>query len=66
MVAGEKFTKRGMAEHHMHKLHGLSKDEYEKSNVWEHVELKYPAMTNEPWYFIWTGGEEPVLHINRH
>lgn len=66
MVAGEKFTKRGMAEHHMHKLHGLPKDEYEKSNVWEHVELKYPAMTNEPWYFIWTGGEEPVLHINRH
>lgn len=66
MVAGEKFTKRGMAEHHMHKLHGLSKDEYEKSNVWEHVELKYPAMTNEPWYFIWTGGEEPVLHINHH
>lgn len=66
MLAGEKFTKRGMAEHHMHKLHGLSKDEYEKSNVWEHVELKYPAMTNEPWYFIWTGGEEPVLHINRH
>lgn len=66
MVAGEKFTKRGMAEHHMHKLHGLSKDEYRKSNVWDHVELKYPAMTNEPWYFIWVDRDEPVLRINRH
>lgn len=66
MVAGEKFTKRGMAEHHMHKLHGLSKDAYEESNVWEHVEVEYPAMTNEPWYFIWIDREEPVLRINRH
>lgn len=65
MVAGEKFTKRGTAEHHMHKLHGLSKDEYRKSNAWGIVELKYPAMTNEPRYFIWTDREEPVLHINR-
>lgn len=66
MVAGDKFTKRGIAEHHMHKLHGLSKDEYEKSNVWEHVEVEYPAMTNEPWYFIWVDREEPILRINHH
>lgn len=66
MVAGEKFTKRGTARHHMHKLHGLSKDAYEESNVWEHVEVEYPAMTNESRQFIWVDREEPVLRINRH
>lgn len=66
MAAGEKFTKRGTARHHMHKLHGLSKDAYEEANVWEHVEVEYPAMTNESRQFIWVDGEEPVLRINRH
>lgn len=66
MVAGEKFTKRGTARHHMHKLHGLSKDAYEEANVWEHVEVEYPAMTNESRQFIWIDREEPVLRINRH